>query len=122
MRRSELKAGDPYFGQWMQYRRVRRRSHGLSLLLVLGGGLLSWQLLAALAPAAPGWAWLVALVPWLFAGARANQAALRCPCPRCGKPFHAADWYRNDLARRCIHCELPKWAPGEGQPSPEPGA
>src|SRR5215208_3223340 len=34
------------------------------------------------------------------------------PCPRCGRPFRSK-WCGNGyFARRCLHCGLPKWAPG----------
>src|SRR5437867_2231180 len=31
-------------------------------------------------------------------------------CPRCHRPFFNAYWYGNPLARRCVHCGLPKWS------------
>src|SRR5436189_886326 len=31
-------------------------------------------------------------------------------CPRCNKPFFHAWWNGNGLARRCVHCRLPKYA------------
>ena len=31
-------------------------------------------------------------------------------CPRCGACFGATWWYRNPLARRCVHCKLPKFS------------
>jgi DNA-directed RNA polymerase subunit RPC12/RpoP len=31
-------------------------------------------------------------------------------CPRCGNRFFVKSWFRNDLARRCLHCKLKKYA------------
>jgi len=43
------------------------------------------------------------------------------PCPRCGKPFHYKTGflghYHNPFARRCVYCQLPKWA--ESDPDPK---
>jgi hypothetical protein len=34
----------------------------------------------------------------------------RWRCPRCGKSFSATWWYNKSvLARRCVHCGLPKY-------------
>jgi hypothetical protein len=33
-------------------------------------------------------------------------------CPRCRKPFYRRRFWKNDFARRCMNCGLPKWAPG----------
>lgn len=48
-------------------------------------------------------------------------AGFRCQsfrCPRCSKWFFAKWWYRNPLARRCVHCGLPKYAASEADHSP----
>ncbi len=31
-------------------------------------------------------------------------------CPRCGHPFFWVWWFNNPLARKCMHCRLPKWS------------
>ena len=110
MRKEDLTAADPYYGQWMTYRSVWRRSLGLTLLLFLGGGLLSLGLVEVLWPAAPSWAQPASVLPWAVAAIVAGQAPIRWPCPRCGKPFHSTFWFRNAFAKRCVHCRLPKWA------------
>ena len=33
-------------------------------------------------------------------------------CPRCENRFFIRGFGRNHFARRCLHCGLPKWAPG----------
>ena len=111
MRKRDLKAGDAYYAQWMEYRRVQWRSLGLVVLLFWAGGALSTALLEAVVPQAPRWAWPAAVLPWVIAAIAASQPAIKAPCPRCGKPFHATFWYHNGFARRCIHCGLPKWSP-----------
>jgi len=110
MHRRDLKAEDPYYAQWMEYRCVQWRSLGLVLLLFWGGAV-STALLATLVRGAPQWAWVAAVLPWAIAAIVASQPPIRTPCPRCGKPFHSTFWYYNRFARRCVHCRLPKWAP-----------
>jgi endogenous inhibitor of DNA gyrase (YacG/DUF329 family) len=38
-------------------------------------------------------------------------------CPRCGQRFFIGKWHglplSNPFARRCAHCDLPKWAESE---------
>jgi len=121
MRKRDLSAGDPYYRQWVEYQRVRRRSIILFLLLFYGGGGLSVVLVQTLLPRAPLWAGPASVLPWAVAAIVVSQAAVRVPCPRCGKPFHVTFWYHNAFARRCVHCRLPKWAPGPGAGTP-PGA
>jgi hypothetical protein len=43
---------------------------------------------------------------------------MRFPCPRCGRTFYMRPFYGNAFARRCLHCGLPKGAPG---PEAAPG-
>jgi len=31
-------------------------------------------------------------------------------CPRCRHPFFRVWWFNNPLARKCMHCRLPKWS------------
>jgi hypothetical protein len=48
-------------------------------------------------------AWMLAfLVTWL------RLATFRCP--RCGNHFFTSWWRGNPIARKCLHCRLPKWA------------
>ena len=35
------------------------------------------------------------------------------PCPRCRRPFFHRPFVQNPLARRCMHCDWPKWKPYE---------
>jgi hypothetical protein len=36
--------------------------------------------------------------------------AMSWKCPRCSKPFCSSAGVRNPFTRRCVSCELPKWA------------
>src|SRR5947208_2186536 len=47
---------------------------------------------------------------WMLAFAVTSVRLSTFPCPRCGKWFFAAWYFHNPLARRCVHCGLPKWA------------
>ena len=63
-------------------------------------------------PDAP-WMFLVLTVPCLIAGSVAAMPASRWPCPRCGETFFRRWWHNHAFARRCMHCDLPKWAPAD---------
>src|SRR6476469_6301279 len=65
---------------------------------------LSMRLFATFTPA------FVVAIGWMVFFLVAGNVVLRFPCPRCGKPFFAKWWYHNSLARRCVHCGLPKYA------------
>ncbi|MEP6671004.1 MAG: hypothetical protein ABJF10_17725 [Chthoniobacter sp.] len=47
---------------------------------------------------------------WMLAFAISGNYAVAWRCPRCGKPFFRGSWYTNSWARRCVHCQLPKWS------------
>src|SRR5215475_2540540 len=111
-----------YSQEWAELRRLRRRvfivalagvlvlalvnllhflPHGVSK--VLGFGLFA--------------AWAFLLIRFFFV----SGEYILWSCPRCGEPFHyKSRWYgrwNNPLARRCVHCGLPKWA--DNDPDPE---
>jgi len=112
MDKTELQPHDPYYPQWMTYSRVWRRSLALTLLFFWGGGLLSLALVELVWPNAPSWVQPASIGPWVLAAIIASQSPIRWPCPRCGKPFHSRSWRYNGFAQHCLHCQLPKWAPG----------
>src|SRR5438874_5759306 len=47
---------------------------------------------------------------WLVTCAIAHVVVMMWRCPRCGKPFFLSWLKGNFLARRCLHCGLPKYA------------
>jgi hypothetical protein len=53
---------------------------------------------------------VVFMVAFAFGGIAINLWS----CPRCGNTFHARGMKKNLFARRCLHCGLPKRAPGCG--------
>ena len=101
-----------YSDNWRRYRRVRN----LYFLLLIGyvPVCLGFEALvsAALKTSTPGFVfaglWMVTI---LIVGVRLSSWR----CPRCEKCF-AGTWWCNKgfLARKCVHCGLPKFAPGPG--------
>ena len=110
--KSGLRPEDPYFNQWMTYRRVWRRSIVLVPLFFFGPAILTTLILEPLWPNPPGWVVVVLLAPGIITTIVVSQGPVRWRCPRCGKPFHSTSWSHNGFALRCLNCKLPKWAPG----------
>lgn len=99
----------PYAAAWRGYRRrdrwVRVTLLGFPLGGVLLGMLLNRLFNAELLPwSVLGWAGLVVVT---------THRARALPCPRCGASFYSSRLSYNMLARRCMHCGLPKWAPSD---------
>ena len=93
-----------YSRQWRGYRRGQ-----LAVLLVFVGGGFAAGGVATLLNHLTG-----SLVPVVLTFAAWNVALLVTlyrtgfwPCPRCGRPFHVGEGFRNAFARQCIHCGLP---------------
>lgn len=82
---------------------------GLAGFLPAGAllGLLARKLVGPEYEGYPAGAWL--------AGMFVLQAWFnRFKCPGCGEPFHHARRWKNEFARKCLHCGLERWAdPGE---------
>ncbi len=74
MHKRDLKADDPYYGAWMIYHRVQRRSLVLTILLFWGGAALSVALLQVIWPSAPTWAWPASVAPWAHRGHRRESS------------------------------------------------
>ena len=113
MTKRDLQPSDPYFAAWQDYSRVWQRSVLRSVLLFWGGGIVTLAVALILFPSAPSWVIPVATVPWVVAAIVASQGAVRWRCPRCSRSFHASWWFHNAFARRCVHCRLAKWDPGD---------
>jgi hypothetical protein len=97
---------------WEDYRTRRRWFFvawlGGFVMVACLAALLNRLSLGNLAFWALGPLWLIAFV----------TTALRLElfrCPRCHHRFFCARWYYNLLARRCVHCGLPKWATSDDE-------
>ena len=105
----------PYAAAW----RVYRRRRNAFLLCWLGVPLLVVAVEVGLGPivSAPvvQELSLVLLFLWMTGCVLGGLLWSFFPCPRCGKPFHMSFLWSNALARRCLHCRLPKWAKGPGE-------
>jgi|SRR3989442_11728337 len=106
-----------YESDWREYRRLVRRC----LLIWLGYlpvcGLAAYvgaKLLDSFKPVFVVWLFWVGLL--LYYG----NAVQGWRCPRCGEWFFRTSWINWPLARRCLHCGLPKYAK-EGQEFKAPG-
>ncbi len=111
-----------YSHKWAELRRLRRR-----LLTVAFAGAAVFALVPLTRFASQGFSkvWGFALfVVWAFLLLRfflVSGEYVYWSCPRCGKPYHySSRWYgrwNNPLARRCVHCGLPKWADSDPAPN-----
>jgi Zn ribbon nucleic-acid-binding protein len=102
-----------YQQNWKEYKRLRNTF----IVLLLGGvpvfalvGMLSVKLFHSATPAS------VVAILW-FALFFFNGIRLQLwRCPRCEDWFSGTWWYNKSfLARRCVHCGLPKYATASGQ-------
>jgi hypothetical protein len=96
----------PRTDPWQVYRRLRRVLFGAALvgLGCFGVGFHLARTRHAVTPFYVGLAVWVGMIAW---GA---MPLGEFPCPRCGEPFSQRGRTRNLLSRRCLHCQLPKWA------------
>jgi hypothetical protein len=96
-----------YEEDWREYKRIRNTFLILLVTYVpvcFGVGAISMKLRNTFTPGfvAAG-IWMVLLV---FNGVRLNIWR----CPNCGRWFSGTWWYNlGFLARRCVHCGLPKY-------------
>jgi|SRR5256885_2721527 len=107
----------PYAESWRDYRRRVRFFFGnwlggfvfIAVMMFLVTTLVNALDIPALRQAVPvlffvlGFAWLGTFVV-------TSIRLGRWRCPRCSKPFFSSALVSNPLARRCLHCGLPKWA------------
>jgi hypothetical protein len=98
---------EDYTEHWNKYRRIRNQFWLIFLgYLPVGaaaGLLASWLHLKAI--------FYVCCSAWMILFLIAINRLDYVPCPRCGKPFARKWWYTNSfLARKCVHCRLPKYA------------
>ena len=92
---------------WNDYRRRRRWFFGVwlggFLVVALLASLLSKLSLDDLAFYVIGPAWMIGFVIMAI-----RMSLFRCP--RCHHRFFSTWWHNNPLARKCLHCGLPKWS------------
>src|SRR2546428_14131174 len=107
MRFSHMDDQSHFAFAWQDYRRRRRWFFGIwlggFLVVALVARLLSKLSLGDLDFAVLGPAWMTAFV----------VVAIRLQffrCPRCHRKFFGALLYSNPLAKKCVHCGLPKWS------------
>jgi hypothetical protein len=98
---------DPgYVSAWQRYRRwARLRLVACVGFLPIGaaiGHVCKWAGVPAVMPAV--------LFPWFGFVVVTLIVPTTVTCPRCGNTFFFTWWWSNPLARRCVHCGLPKWA------------
>lgn len=97
-----------YGDDWREYKRIRNiflLVFALSVPVCFSIGALSVKLFHTFAPGfAAAVVWMVFLA---ISGTRVNLWR----CPNCGEWFSGTWWYNLGLlARRCVHCGLPKYA------------
>ena len=97
-----------YQREWQQYKRRRNQFwlvFASYIPVCLAVTLVSIKLFRTLTPA------FVVAFFWMGLFAFTGIRAQMCRCPRCGKWFAAKWWYNlGFLARRCVHCGLPKYS------------
>jgi hypothetical protein len=103
---------------WDDYRRRRNQ-----FLLVFPTGLFAvWAFIWLFSRVAPGqvmsWVFVILgillMAAFIITGIRLQTFR----CPRCGKFFFIACWYRTLFARRCVHCKLPMWQNTQSDATP----
>jgi hypothetical protein len=105
-----------YTAAWRDYR--KRRFVFWVVFLSYMPGVMAFFLgvglpLASMTGIKPDYFFFAIAGTWMLAFVVTNLRAVSFPCPRCGQHFFRTWWYSNPLARRCVHCGLPKWAMSE---------
>lgn len=97
----------PYAEQWRDYRKRRRIFLVVCITYLPGVFILAYPLIRLVGSDHP--VYIIAgtwMLGFLIAGLRFSHWR----CPRCGNWFFAKWWFVNQFARKCVHCQLPKWA------------
>ena len=99
--------GAEYAAAWRQYRKLGRlRLIALFGHLPFGAAVAEATHLFHLRAPLP----VLLLMPWFCFAVVALARAGSFQCPRCHHAFFYTWYLSNPLARRCLHCGLPKWA------------
>lgn len=96
---------NPDAPSWNNYRWRRR---WFFILWLIGVLVLKREAASIIGSAIP-----IVLGAWLVAFILAANYLSTFPCPRCGLAFFRKSFWHNPLARRCMHCDLPKWSEGD---------
>ena len=99
--------GGDYASSWNEYSRRRQGFYGIWL-----GGFAVMAVLVLLFDNESLRGWVIGVLGpiWMLTSIIISIRLSRFKCPRCARPFFQTWWYRNDFARRCVHCGLRKWA------------
>jgi hypothetical protein len=109
-----------YTWEWAELRRLHRK-----VLLVGAAGIAIFGLLVPVTAVADSdWVVLPLFLGWTVVAFTLFSTLIKISswaCPRCGKPFYSVHEtfgrMVNPVARRCMHCRLPKWI--ESDPDPK---
>jgi hypothetical protein len=90
---------------WKEYRNRERFVWTISILGIPTAALLALPLSLPLHSADP---FEVTFALFIAAWTASMLRVEFFRCPRCGKHFHCKWYYANILAKRCLHCGLPR--------------
>jgi hypothetical protein len=97
-------------GAWQPYRFWSR----IRLGAIFGGVPLVGASLALVELYGIDWPFVLTGPPVVLLLAASHGIVSYWPCPECKHRFFSHDDFPNPFARRCGHCELPKWHEPEG--------
>jgi hypothetical protein len=100
---------------WQDYRLRRRWFFGILLTYVPGLAALGYPLSRVLDSDTPVY---VLAGAWMIAFIVSSNRMDSFPCPKCQRAFFRKFLFHNPLARRCMHCEFPKWGDPESMSNP----
>lgn len=103
-----LKPHHDYYERWTELRKRRKKvliAFALSLPVVFPFGVLGELIFRT---ATLGFVAFILHAAWMqYLG----WQVFSWPCPRCGCWFHCKSWISSWWASKCMHCDLPKYAP-----------
>lgn len=116
---ARAEAAEPYAAAWAHYRRLRRRKWviGLSLILIIPGSAVLSGIFDGGTAVSDGLTSALLLV-WFFTLLSMMFRQNLWRCPRCSQRFFIGPPVNNPLARKCLHCGLPKWAVSDSHAGP----
>jgi hypothetical protein len=104
-----------YQESWQEYRKLRNRFFIILLSFPPGAMFIAYVFSWAFHTLIPGF---VAAFVWIAAFLVTGIRLQLWPCPRCGEWFSATSSYNKSfLARKCVHCGLPKFAVEDDVPA-----